>query len=123
MMRDAALQADGPKVLQKKRKNTAAGGARARRRRTIVVGTVLGALAVAFAVGMPRGFSMTLTPPEVQYVEVTVARGETLWDIAATYKDGRTDTRDMVYKIRTANELVDATVYPGQVLKIPAGVR
>lgn len=94
-----------------------------RRRRALLVWTAAVALTVGMAVAMPRVFSMTLTPPTVQYVEVTVAPGQTLWDIAEAHKAARTDTRGMVYKIRVANELADATVYPGQVLRVPAGVR
>lgn len=81
-----------------------------------IIGIVL---AVALTAVIPHVFSMALTPPAMQYVEVTVLPGQTLWEIAGEHKGERTDTRRMVDRIRTANELSDASVYPGQVLRIP----
>lgn len=88
-------------------------------------GLILGGIVLASAliVVMPRVFSMTLTPAKTEYVHVTVAPGQTLWQIAAEHKAPRSDTRSMVYNIRTVNELSDASVYPGQVLRVPVGRR
>lgn len=83
----------------------------------LIVGGVI--LAASLLVAMPSVFSETLTPDAQQYVSVTVAPGQTLWEIAAEHKAPRTDTRSVVYGIRTANGLTDATVHPGQVLRIP----
>lgn len=82
----------------------------------LIIGIVL---AVALIAVIPHVFSMALTPPAAQYVEVTVLPGQTLWEIAGEHKGERTDTRRMVDRIRTANELSNASVYPGQVLRIP----
>lgn len=87
----------------------------------LIAGGVI--LAASLLVAIPSVFSETLTPQTQQYVSVTVAPGQTLWEIAAEHKAPRTDTRSVVYGIRTANGLADATVHPGQVLRIPVGRR
>lgn len=51
---------------------------------------------------------------------VTVAPGDTLWDIASRRYPG-TDVRRKVVEIQRLNGLEGATIRPGQRLKVPAG--
>ncbi len=55
-----------------------------------------------------------------KYIEVVVQQGDTLWNIVKPYYDGKSDFRNLVDDIRTENNLKDAIIYPGQIIKIPA---
>jgi nucleoid-associated protein YgaU len=46
-----------------------------------------------------------------------VQAGDTLWSIAASSYGG--DPREGVWRLRVANHLADATLAPGQVLRVP----
>lgn len=50
---------------------------------------------------------------------VVVRSGETLWGIARR-ADPRTDPRDAVLELQQVNHLVDASIQPGQVLRLPS---
>ncbi len=54
---------------------------------------------------------------------VTVAQGDTLWDIAGRHTEAQEDVREVVFRIAQANNLKSKTIYPGQVLKIPMRVQ
>lgn len=75
--------------------------------------------AVALIVILPALFSVEATSQAEQYVEVIVLPGQTLWQIAIEHKQKGTDTRRMVEHIRKANGLASASIYPGQLLRIP----
>lgn len=64
---------------------------------------------------------MTYTAPEPEYtnVVVTVASGETLWEIAGRYRHSEEDIRLVVDRIRKANKLNQCTIHPGQGLVVP----
>ena len=51
---------------------------------------------------------------------VTVSAGDTLWDIAKRYVEGKDDIRFVIYMIKKRNELKDANIKPGQKLIIPS---
>ncbi|MGM0882705.1 MAG: cell division suppressor protein YneA [Bacillota bacterium] len=52
---------------------------------------------------------------------VTVHTGDTLWDIAKKYADGKDDDiRYIIYSIKDRNGLQSADIKPGQKLIIPA---
>lgn len=51
---------------------------------------------------------------------VTVHTGDTLWDIAKNYADGKDDIRYIIYSIKDRNGLKSADIKPGQKLIIPA---
>lgn len=51
---------------------------------------------------------------------VTVHTGDTLWDIAKKYADGKDDIRYIIYSIKDRNGLQTADIKPGQKLIIPA---
>lgn len=61
--------------------------------------------------------SLALTKP--QYTEVTVCYGDTLWEIADTYKDDDTDPRRAVYEICKANDISASDLTPGMVILVP----
>lgn len=54
-----------------------------------------------------------------KFTTVKVMSSETLWDIANAYSDGKSDIRDMIYKIKKHNKIKDNTLLPGQIIKIP----
>lgn len=55
---------------------------------------------------------------EEQFIEVIVAKNESLWSIAEKYDDNKIDLRKFIYQIKELNQIND-TIYPGQVLYIP----
>lgn len=87
-------------------------------RRGRVVVFLLG-LTVAFVAGLLLAAGSTATresgTPDVEVV--TVAPGDTLWDIAAGVDDG--DVPSMVAEIRDLNALDSSVVYAGQELRVP----
>lgn len=52
------------------------------------------------------------------FLEITVCRGDTLWDIAREYKTDQ-NIQAYIYKIMEMNNLDKADIFPGQKLKIP----
>lgn len=60
-----------------------------------------------------------LAESDRQFVTATVARGDTIWDIAARMARDDADIRRVVFDIRQANNLTTTTVMPGDTLKIP----
>ena len=101
-----------------------------RRRRTAALGLlVLGAclviIAVQAALGRAGGGPLTTTgvaggrrPAAAE--SWVVRRGDTLWSIATAIAPGR-DARPIVDRL--AAELGSSTLYPGEVVAIPAGLR
>ena len=61
--------------------------------------------------------SRAITKP--QYVQVEVCYGDTLWDIANTYKSDDTDTRKAIFEICKINNIEVSDMSPGMVLSIP----
>ena len=53
------------------------------------------------------------------FITVEVFPGETLWDIASNNMSDDMDKRKAVYLIQKANDLDDAAIHPGQILKVP----
>ena len=89
-----------------------------RRGRIVIVLAMLLALVVAgFTLG--RASSQAAGPAAHRPLPtVTVAPGETLWQIAARV-DPTGDRRALVDQIESLNHLRDAHVVPGQQLKLP----
>lgn len=65
------------------------------------------------------GNILFIQEPVYKYHKVTVAQGDTVWDIAGRYADSDVDIREAVFRISRANSLKDQKIFPGQVLKIP----
>ena len=90
------------------------------RRGRLVVFLLGAALLFAVALWLAAGSAATDhgsgTAP---YTVVTVAPGDTLWDIADAATDG--NVGDMVAQIRDVNSLDSGEVFAGQQLRIPVG--
>lgn len=56
---------------------------------------------------------------ENDYIEVEVMEGDTLWDIARMNIPKDYDVRKMVFEIKEFNNMNDAYIYPGDIIKIP----
>lgn len=54
----------------------------------------------------------------LKYIEIPVNSGDTIWEIAKEYGTSNSLRRD-VYTIMEFNNLNDAIIYPGQIIKIP----
>ena len=81
--------------------------------RQIVVGMVAFGL---LAFGLAHAVQGSPTGP---YDTVTVRSGDTLWAIAAA-RYPNADTREKVDEIERANGLSDASIRPGQSLRVPS---
>ncbi|MEL7646837.1 MAG: LysM peptidoglycan-binding domain-containing protein [Sedimentibacter sp.] len=58
-----------------------------------------------------------------QFDLVTVQDGDTLWSIASSYAaDSNTDIRELVYEISNENSIYNASIHPGDVIKVPMSV-
>lgn len=60
--------------------------------------------------------------PVYKEYNVTVAEGETLWEIAGRHTEAREDVREVISRIEQANKLNSKHIYPGQVLRVPLRV-
>lgn len=60
--------------------------------------------------------------PVYKEYTVTVAEGETLWEIAGRHTEAREDVREVIIRIEQANKLNSKHIYPGQVLRVPLRV-
>jgi len=91
------------------------------RRGRLVVFSVGVLLAFAFGVWFAAGSVATQEAGVEQVEVVTVAPGETLWDIAsdAAAVSGEGDVGDMVDRIQDMNSLDSSMVYAGQTLRVP----
>ena len=58
--------------------------------------------------------------PQYNYIYITVQKGDTLWSIASNltnYSD--MEIRELVYLISSDNNIYNASIYPGDVIRIP----
>lgn len=61
--------------------------------------------------------------PAYRNYSVTVAQGDTLWDIALRHTENKEDVREVMHRIAQANALRSKHIYPGQVLQVPVRVQ
>lgn len=54
--------------------------------------------------------------PQFDYIDVK--EGDTLWSIASDYSDNR-EIRKVIFEISQTNNIQNASIYPGDVIKIP----
>lgn len=93
------------------------------RRGRLVVLALAFAVVAAVAVWLAAGSAATYEQGSATQIEVvTVAPGDTLWEIAsdAAAATGGDDVRDMMEHIQQLNTLDSSVVYAGQELRIPA---
>ena len=69
--------------------------------------------------GAVSGLDISRAITEPQYTEVEVCYGDTLWDIANTYKSDDTDTRRAVYEICSYNDIEASDLVPGMTIYVP----
>jgi hypothetical protein len=90
------------------------------RRGRLVVFLLGAALLFGIALWLAAGSAATDQPSgTAPYKVVTVAPGDTLWDIADAATDG--NVGDMVAEIRDVNSLDSGEVFAGQELRVPVG--
>ena len=70
---------------------------------------------INYILGLGNSFALTKSEP----IKVEVCYGDTLWDIANTYKDDNTDTRRAVYEICKANDMTASDLEPGMLILVP----
>ena len=83
---------------------------------------ILYALAFACAIYAGAGDLFAATPVYRNY-SVTVAQGDTLWDIACRHAEKKEDVRVVMERITKANKLDAGRIYPGQVINVPLRVQ
>ena len=94
--------------------------AKAYRRKVFVRLTVLFAvLAVMTAAGVSALTTAFARDTGAVYETVTVAKGDTLWGIAAKYNYSNRDIRTVVNDIMRANDMHSANIHVGDSLNIP----
>jgi len=77
---------------------------------------------VIFMSMLSMSFS-TAKKPIANYVKIQVRSSDTVWTIAARNASNEEDIRELVYAIKTMNELDhNALIYPGQTLKVPTPI-
>ncbi len=54
--------------------------------------------------------------PQYDYIEIS--KGDTLWSIASNYADNK-EIRQVIYEISKVNNIKNASIYPGNIIKIP----
>lgn len=65
------------------------------------------------------GLYTASSEPEHEFVTVEVMPGETLWEIASEHMPSDMDTRKAVHMIQEENDLDDASIKPGQHIRVP----
>lgn len=53
-----------------------------------------------------------------QFDYISVKEGDTLWSIASDYAANK-EIREVIYEISRANNIQNASIYPGDIIKIP----
>ena len=80
---------------------------------------VIALTALSLMVALPTLASTRLYAASTpRYAVVTVHSGDTLWSIAAA-RGGDADVQDAIDRITATNHLRNATLQPGQKLRIP----
>jgi len=87
------------------------------RRRIFIYIVVIVLCTASFLVGKGYGFDKS----EISYTSVLVQRGDTLWQLADKYCDGK-NTRKKVDKIKKINNMETSDIYIGTELVIPSEI-
>lgn len=56
----------------------------------------------------------------IEYRNITIEKGDTLWSIVTSYQSNDIDPRKMINQIKRINGLKNAVLQPGQTIKIPS---
>lgn len=76
----------------------------------IFLGTITGGI-----LKFDRAYSTTY----IKWEEVVVRSGDTLWNIAKANNPKNYDVRKVIYEIMEFNNMKDARINPGDIIKIP----
>lgn len=79
----------------------------------IMAGLIIGIM------GAVSGLNVSRALTETKYKEVQICYGDTLWDIANTYKSDDTDTRKAVFEICKVNDIEASDLEPGMTISVP----
>lgn len=60
---------------------------------------------------------------EVQYYEVEVVEGDTLWTIVSRHISERDNMQKIIYDIKKFNGMDSSHIYPGDIIKIPTSYK
>lgn len=52
-------------------------------------------------------------------MEITIAEGDTLWELAANYAEGSQSTNKWISEVRKLNNLSTTTIKAGESLRLP----
>lgn len=79
---------------------------------------------VAFVVCLNLGLKVTAAnftemKNSPAYVEITVKSGDSLWNLTEIHYKGNEDIRKIIYRVKEINQLENARIVPGQLIKIP----
>lgn len=89
-----------------------------KRRFTIfVITTMIIAIAIIFM--FTKNQKVYSSTYKHAYTELIVKKGDTLWNIAIENMPENYDVRRMIFEIREFNQMENADIYPGDLLKIP----
>ncbi len=80
----------------------------------VIVISILGLI-----LGSVFNFNKAYSNTYERWEEITVKRGDTLWDIAKDNNPKNLDTRRVVYNIMKYNNMENANIIAGQTLRIP----
>lgn len=68
-----------------------------------------------FALGLNTADSLTY----VEYMDLEVVSGDTLWSIAETYMADTGDLREAVYELCQINDISASELYAGMTIQVP----
>lgn len=81
----------------------------------VVVMILLITTLMNFALGLNHAESLT----RVDYLDVKVSAGDTLWSIAETYMSDTPDIREAVGQLCEINEITASQLYAGMTIQVP----
>lgn len=82
----------------------------------VVLMIILFTTAANLALGLCTADGLTV----VEYVDLEVRSGDTLWSIAQTYMTDYDDVREAVYELCQINDIRADQLYAGMTIQIPA---
>ncbi len=83
-------------------------------KRFIFISVLLISIFVFASMATLKAYSKDI--PQFDYINVKA--GDTLWSIASYYA-GSKEIREVIFEISEANHISDASIYPGDIIKIP----